>query len=211
MKILFDGPIDAPGLVTSLPQEHKRTWREGQSRVAKRTTPPNLVCVHATDAENPAATVFASLSTRKLSVEFVIEQDGKVVQFLDPARFSAAHVGGLNARAIGIECVCRLHPNGNPRNRPESSQIVHVVNPDGTWLKSRRRACLGLFPAQVEALTLLVELLCSRMGIKPLAADPRDYVPPEERAALVGVIGHAQVTLKHGDPPLNALAPFYPF
>jgi hypothetical protein len=208
-QIVYAGALcEVPGVATWMPSQHGMTWRAGTSRVRVRTVPESLICLHATDGEGDARQVYRTLSAKSLSVEFVVERGGRVVQFLDPARFQAAHVGGLNARAIGIEIVCRVHADGNPWRRPVSSQIVQVVDAQGNWHRSNRRECLGLLPAQTDALHRLVDWLCSATGITNTLADQRDYVPPAERAALRGVIGHAQVATEHGDPPLDAMALF---
>ncbi len=208
--LLWDGQqCAAPGLDIALPgTQHGWTWRAGECRVGLRSEPIRLVVIHATDGEGNAAQVHRTLTAKRLSVEFVIERDGRVYQFLDPARYHGAHCGGLNAESIGIEVVCRLDPHANQWGRPESSQIVQVVDPTAKWHRSNRRACLGLLAPQVVALTHLVDCLCSHAAIPATLADQRDYIPPNERGALRGVVGHAQVTTKHGDPPLDALAPF---
>lgn len=48
-------------------------------------------------------------------------------------------------------------------------------------------------------------LLCERCQIPLAQADERDYVPVAERGGLRGVLGHGTVSLRHGDPSLDAL------
>lgn len=191
--------------------QHGLTWPVGTSRVALRTEAPCLVVVHATDGEGSAQSVHRVLTARGYSVHFALERDGTIFQFLDPAERVAAHTGGMNGRSVGIEVVCRQSGTLQPvpvKPRPKDEHIYQLVDKAKTppkWISSRRAPCWGFYPEQLAALKKLVAGLCRLMGVPAELADARDYVPLPERAALRGVIGHAQVTTGHSDPPLAAL------
>lgn len=191
--------------------QHGLTWPVGASRVALRTEAPCLVVLHATDGEGSAKSVHRVLTARGYSVHFVVERDGTIVQFLDPAERVAAHTGGLNAKSVGIEVVCRQSGSAQPvptRPRPLDEHIYQVTDAAKTWVRSRRGPCWGLYQEQLDALGALVPALCKLMGVPAELADGRDYIPKADRGALRGVVGHVQVTTGHSDPPLAALALF---
>ena len=184
------------------------TWPVGTSRVSLRTEAPCLVVVHATDGEGSAKSVHRVLTARGYSVHFALERDGAIYQYLDPVERVAAHTGGLNARSIGIEVVCRQSGSAQPvpvNPRPLDQHIYQVVDANKNWVRSRRGPCWGLYPEQLNSLKHLAEALCKLMGVPAEIADARDYVPRAERDSLRGVIGHAQVTTAHSDPPCAAL------
>lgn len=211
-----DQRIVVPGLET-LRTWHDTglTWPIGKSRVKLRTVAPRLVVLHCTDGERSARGVHQTLTNadngRGYSIHFVLEEDGTIVQLLDPATRVAAHVGGLNDESVGIEIECAMTSKVQPvptKPRPLDRHIYQIAvmkNGVKKWVRSRRGPCWGLYPEQLAALAVLVPALCVLMGVPEKLADERDYVPREERAALRGVIGHAQVTTGHADPPLAAL------
>lgn len=225
MSLVVDGKvIEVEGLDVESGPALGLTWPVGRARVKERTFLPDLGVVHATGGEGGASRVFATLSNadhgRGYSVHFVIERSGRVVQFLDPARYEAAHVGGLNARSVGIEVANQMFPTGALIGRPKVESIVQVVGPivgdyphdfttrNGVRLyyrRSGRKACMGLLFPQLRALRLLAAALSSSLGIEPRRADLRDYIPIAERANLKGWLGHSNVTLGHGDPSLDSL------
>ncbi len=209
--IYGDARIVEPGLVVKTWHETGLTWPLGKSRVVPRTVAPHLVVLHATDGEGSAKSVHRVLTSRGYSVHFVVEADGTIVQFVDASTRACAHTGGLNAQSVGIEVVCRMAGAGNPGlrgPRPRDEHIYQVaMMQDGVkrWVRSRRGSCWGLYDEQLEALQRLVPALCRQMRVPAVLADERDYVQPAERIVLRGVLGHAQVTLGHSDPPLAAL------
>lgn len=184
------------------------TWPVGTSRVALRTEAPCLVVVHATDGEGSHKSVHRVLTARGYSVHFCIERDGTIYQYLDPAERVAAHTGGLNAKSVGIEVVCRQSGSAQPvpaNPRPLDQHIYQVVDAAKNWTRSKRGPCWGLYPEQLASLDALVRALCRLMGVPAELADARDYIPKAGRGTLRGVVGHAQVTTGHSDPPLAAL------
>lgn len=68
--------------------------------------PPEGMVLHWTGAENPASRVARTLTNRNLSVTFVIEKDGTIVQLADVLT-RTAHAGIANDRFMGVEIVSR--------------------------------------------------------------------------------------------------------
>lgn len=73
---------------------------------------PRGIMVHWTGAENPPETMARTLSTRELSIHFVIDSgigEGRrrIVQMADPVTTRCAHGGIANPGFIGIEVVNR--------------------------------------------------------------------------------------------------------
>ncbi len=206
--------------------EHGMTWRQGENLVKARTEPVVLGVVHCTAAERGGQRFFHGISLRGYSVEFHIDALGCIWQFLDPLRFHAAHIGGLNARAVGVEVQNVVYPIGNSK-RPRSEHIVQVVgerkgpypqdykvprtgpNAGKTlyYQRSNRQPCTGLWPKQAIALRALGEALVI-VGVPFQRIDTRDYIPNAERTSLAGWIGHVQATLGHADPSLDAMEVF---
>ncbi len=214
--VLGGSTLSRPDLPCLSWREHGLTWPEGKCGVRRRTKPVRQILLHCTAAENPPRRVFHNLSARKpngLSVEFVLGSDGVLWQLLDPALHHAQHVGGgLSETSAGLEIVDVGRPvESNPRKRALSSGIIQVVDPEGKWRRSSIKPMLGLTERQARTLPVAVVELCSYFGVPVRMADTRTYVPRVEREELFGVVGHAQVTTKHGDPALDALELFgYP-
>ncbi len=223
MSIILGGhAVDEPGLRSKTWFDHGMTWPVGKNYVKHRAAPVGLGVFHATGGEGDAAQVFRSLSVRGYSVEFVLDSEGVVWQFLDPLVHSAAHCGGLNARSLGIEVVNGMRPYDVTSTRPKSEAIYQVVSdraPPGPdyvtrngrklyYLCSRRKDVTGLRPKQLEALRLLVRVLSAKTSIPHWPGALRDYVPVNERRDLRGWITHSAVTLGHSDPSLDSLSVF---
>lgn len=214
---------DVPGLDCEWGPALGLTWRVGQCRVSARTQPVRLGVVHATGGEGRGddfRRIYDVLTRRGYSVHFAVGDSGRVVQYLDPALHVAAHVGGLNVASVGIEVENPMYPFRQLGERAASEGIVQVVSRvpgplpgDFTtrhgarlyWRRSWRRPCLGLTPGQAASMKLLARALSDALGVPWQRADARDYVPHAERARLRGWLGHAQVTLGHGDPSLDSL------
>lgn len=202
----------------------ERHPESGRVYVQDRPALPTLVALHATGADRPneydPPRVFENLTLRGYSVEFCLGEDGVLYQFADPVRHHCLHVGGLNKRAVGIECVNHLRPRKGS-GRPPSESIVQVcgivpknyprdfvVGRDKRrryYWRSGRLVADGLYPAQLETLRGLSLVLEERLGIPRRRSDERDYVPVGERGELpAGWLLHSQVTLRHGDPSLDS-------
>jgi hypothetical protein len=228
MGLVLSGQVvPTPDLVVRSYLEHGMRWPIGESGVKVRLAPPDLAVVHATGGQDgivgaPGAKAFFDrISARKLSVEFYLDEAGELWQFLDPMIVSAAHVGGLNDRAFGIEVENRMYPVDSKLGRPMSEGAYQVVGPkytgddfilrDGVklyWQRSRRKSAMGLYPVQRETLRKLAKFLTQYTSVTGQLATDKDYVRRADRKSLLGWLRHSQVTLKHGDPSVDSLELF---
>ena len=218
---LGDVIVDTPGLTVIWGPERGLTWPEGTSRVTRRTTQPDLGVIHTTGGEGPGddlRRIYRVLTARGYSCHFAIGSNGIVGQYLDPLLWAAAHCGGVNARSIGVEVENPMYPVSG--GRPRSEGIVQVVGDTpgpypGDYVvrqgkrlyyrKSGKKECIGLWPAQLQALRRLVRLISDHTAVPHWRAATRDYVPVADRGTLRGWLGHVQIGLKHGDPSLDSL------
>lgn len=126
---------------TSYPKTNVYPLRHGYYT---RAAAPTSLVIHTTNNDDPTSFAHEAkylFESARVSADFLIGKDGRIVQFLDSARFYAWHAGTalpafINAKSIGIEC-------------------HHSVG-DGPWPV-----------AQEAALTWLVRLLMARFTIPP--------------------------------------------
>lgn len=82
-----------------------------QSGVHTRTKQPRGVVIHWTDTVSAAATLRV-LQQRNLATTYEVDQEGRVYQYVDPARYyTDTSGGGANAETIGIDLT---HRPGEP-------------------------------------------------------------------------------------------------
>ncbi len=194
-------PIGAPA----------KTWEETGLKFAKmiaRECRPDLGVLHWTAGENRAETTFHYLEFKGLSVHFVIDNDGVIWQFGDPAIFACQHAGRANARSVGIEVSCygwRRHNDRNPNsNRGECETEIHG------W----KTTVADYLPAQYFALDRLCTTLSDLLPIPKRASMLRRRLTSDEFDAYSGWVGHYHVdrlSKKHpkidpGSAPLDHLA-----
>lgn len=89
-------------------------WNPGDPGTRKRKAPPRAFVWHWTGGGNPAETVCRTLRNRRnpktgkpepLSVHYVLDLDGRLVQCADPAGTVCYHAGTANEWSVGCEIV----------------------------------------------------------------------------------------------------------
>lgn len=144
------------------------------------------VVLHWTAGENPAPRVYTTLVNRGLSIHFVVDRDGRVVQ-MAPLTARAAHAGPWgNADSIGIEIV---NPGTN----------LTVARPDRPMQRGRVHGrnirYADFLPAQYVAVERLVRWLLQRFSLPLTVAPGTDRFPDVSAArAFQGVVGHYHVS-----------------
>lgn len=143
-----------------------RTWHEtglafhagrGGSAV-ERTEKIRAVVVHTTASERVgdrgAKILHDSMMHRStpLSVEFLIDNEGTIYQFVDPAELRCRHASRVNPWTIGIECSGRLVIKKDTLSKRPSYRSPPLA---GGW----RPHLLGLYDPQVDALIELCRTL----------------------------------------------------
>ena len=169
----------------------------GCYKVSRKERNPHVIVTHW-DVCTSADSCKRVLEKRGISTHFVIDNDGTIVQLVDPNNV-AWHAKGANKHSIGIDISSAYYTKyfntyqkrGHGPRPLLSDSIVH-----GRRLPTH----LGYYPAQIQAYTALVGFLCNHYDI------PLDY-PKNEDGSLCttvyqpavknkfrGVINHYNLT-----------------
>lgn len=193
--------IDAPVLTW---HDHGLTFKAGHGARRRHEKQRIDLCVlHWTGAESTARQTFRVLSGRSLGVEFLIDRQGIVWQFADPALIDTFDAGPVNRRSVGVEIT-----NYGFR-RP--NQKVPLFGQDRplytTQLNGRQRSFAAFYPCQLQSAIALCD------GIRgPLRhiekAIPRNgtnrfiqrVLKKRELDSFAGVLGHFHVSERKADP-----------
>jgi len=167
---------------------------QGHCSPREPRTPINRIILHH-DAALSAEGCIAVLNRRRLSTHFIVDNDGSVVQLLDPIEHTAWATGRYNRTSIAIDisnaCELRYAARYDPP-RPVVTQRIH----------GHRIKWLGPYPCQEVALRELLRVLCRECEI-PLAVPLDDAGEPDLRALDIvprGVVGHLHCDSKKVDP-----------
>ncbi len=161
-------------------------WQPIQEGCRSRKSPPRGVVWHWTAGERPAEGVCSTLRSRKLSIHYVIDPDGRIVQCADPASTVTYHAGTANEWTVGIEIVSRgVQPALPARPREPISVKVH----------NRTVAALNFTPAQYSSILYLAEHLSNELDIPKRCAvvDPA-VMSAKEQLVFRGHLEHAHVS-----------------
>jgi N-acetyl-anhydromuramyl-L-alanine amidase AmpD len=185
--------IDAPTL----------TWRESgwQFPNLKHRRHTRCVVWHHTAGEGGGERVYRTLLQRKLSVHFVIERDGRIVQYAD-TETRCSHAGSANGHSIGVEVVNRadMRPIANGVRRELVREVIHG---------DERIATTFLAP-QIASALALAEVLSDAYHL-PMAVpmDGNDVLSTvmSERVAdvFIGHTGHLHWSPAKVDPGITLL------
>lgn len=166
-------------------------------KTSKKERKPHVIVTHW-DVCTSADSCKRVLEKRGISTHFVIDNDGTIVQLVDPNNI-AWHAKGANKYGIGIDISSAYYTKyfntyqkrGFGARPLLSDSVVH-----GRRLPTH----LGYYPAQIQAYTALVGFLCNHYDI------PLDY-PKNEDGSLCttvyqpavknkfrGVINHYNLT-----------------
>ena len=173
-------------------------------------SPPSLIVLHWTGGIGGPDQVERTLASRGLSVHYAVSAAGDVVQLASLDR-QCAHAGSVNRRSIGIE-VCSPGFPGALHDREIARGIERDVYTD--HIRGRAAKMVGQTAAQTDAVTALVESICSglsiprRVPLEPHGALVRRQLTPGEIVAFRGVLGHYHCHATKQDPgtaPLERL------
>jgi N-acetyl-anhydromuramyl-L-alanine amidase AmpD len=151
-----------------------------------------IVC-HWTGGTGGAERVVRTLAKNALSIHYVVEPSGRIVQTATHDT-RCAHAGVANDGSIGIEVVSRGYPT-----RAGDEYDVYTIG-------GRRVRCLRWPPEQMHSVLWLVEALCGELGIPRVIPGEDGEVSLSRRGGpsgwvkLDGVIGHLHVHSKKDDP-----------
>ena len=175
------------------------------------------------DGRNPSGMYETLYNTRKLSVHFAVEDDGRIYQFNDAAD-CCWHAGGHNQMSIGVECC--LMPDRAKRpdyysaaRRKRTGNLLHKPGVD--WIHGRRHQVFAFTVPQVAALARLAAgcwlatqrrtILGGHVPYPGMERMEPPRFPRTQRDEIfktvypahlehVGLIGHLQCTKRKWDP-----------
>ena len=165
----------------------------GYSPRSLKTRLERIVLHH--DAALSADGCRAALDSRKLSTHFCIDNDGTIVQYLDPLIATAWAMNAQNATGISIDFSNACEVRYADRYHPPRGLAKQTIQGSAvTWL--------ALYPCQIDACAELVRVLCRETGIDPVVP-----LGPDGNAVLhclspvpKGVIGHLHCNPQKYDP-----------
>lgn len=179
------------------------TWKESgwHFPALRHRRETRTVCWHHTAGEGGAERVFRTLLQRKLSVHFVIERDGRVVQYAD-TEARCSHAGSANGHSIGVEVVNRadMRPVANGVRRELVREVIHGDERiTTTFLAPQVRSALALAEVLSEAYHL-------PMAVPMEGSDVLATVMSEPVAdVFIGHTGHFHWSRAKTDPGLALL------
>ncbi len=162
-------------------------WFDGPPKFAE--SPPWLVG-HWSASGRGADGVHRTLVQRKLSVHFVGERDGSMVQMADLDR-RCAHAGSTGNRGFGCEMVSPGYPHGS-----FGADWGPTV---GTHVHGRKLTAYAFTDAQIRTWVALCETLAARFGWPRQVPDTDRVLTRDELARWRGVLEHLHLTMKKVD------------
>ena len=162
-------------------------WWSPQSRAARARAPgggPHVVVWHWTAGERRAERVCETLRARGLSIHYVIDADGRIVQCADHETVTY-HAGGVNGRSIGVEVVSRgVAGDTIAKGRERVIARVH----------KREIRAVSWTPAQASSIVSLAAWLSDRHGIPRTVPAEARVIPATDLLSWRGHIEHCHVT-----------------
>jgi len=159
-------------------------WFDGLPKLAE---PPPWIVGHWTAGEGGAERVHRVLVQRGLSVPFVGERDGSMVQMADLDR-RCAHAGRTGNRGLGAEMVSR----GLPRRGTNDATVP-------THIHGRKADVVPFTDAQLRAWVALCEHLATLFGWPRQVPNTDRVLTPDELSRWTGALEHLHLTLKKID------------
>lgn len=168
----------------------------GPRRPRKST---RAVVLHWTGGTGDAKQVHATLRKRRLSVHFIVDEQGVVWQCMD-ADAIGAHAGGAKATlsanpwSVGIEIVC-------PGNRRAEGWTMDFERIHGVEV-----AVSQYRPAQAIAARQLCRALCDAYRVPFIYPEHAKAMSRNELSQWRGLLGHLHVTPQKLDPGSRILS-----
>jgi len=169
-------------------EEHGLGFLPGTCGVESRERSTDLGVIHYTAGEGSGPQVHRVLKARGLSCHFVVDRDGVIYQFVDPANYRCAHAGGrANDRSVGIEVACygwSRGPHAPDPERPTYKGTVHG------WTTT----FADFYPCQYDALDALCRAVSKRLPIDLCVPEyPDERISELLLAMYTGWCGHYHV------------------
>jgi N-acetyl-anhydromuramyl-L-alanine amidase AmpD len=177
---------------------------------ARRRNPKRQVdlgVVHWTGSENDIPTLFRTLDTRELGVEFAIDKAGVIWQFCDPALIDTFDAGVVNPRSWGVEVVCYGHRKLFSLRNPDSARPTYNCRLHGKTFKAAEfnHAQLQALHALCNAMATAFPSMPRQVPVGPDRLVLNRAMRPDELRDYRGVVGHFHITNKKVDPGLQPI------
>lgn len=178
------------------PTNHSLSFAAGTGGTEPRTGRVDLGVIHVSEGEPVNGSgVYDTLSSRGLSVHFILDRDGTIWQLADPGSLATSHAGSaLKQRSWGVEIVgFGAHTPGETipsrgRGRPLYSATIN----------GRVYDVCDLYPAQYDGLFALVDAVHTALGIPKVALVTPYGVAPV--SCIQGAVGHYHTASNKADP-----------
>src|SRR3989344_235518 len=175
-------------------------------RIRDPNKPPRVVILHW-DVDRSSHGCYQTLLARKLSIHFMVDNDGTIYQAGNPSTMTAFHAGSLNDTSIGIE----INSPGtllslDDKARPRPRGILGVRN--------SKQEALYFYPEQVSSVLNLVTTLCAFYAIPKVLPGVNNIVSNDVDNRILGnqysgICGHYHCSLKGKIDPGIALWPAF--
>lgn len=189
--------IGGRSIPVGVPVNHSLQFRVGEPGTHARRGQVTMGVVHFSGGEpRDGSGVWQTLHDRDLSVHFVIDRQGTIWQFADPATVSTAHCGSaINAKSWGVEVVDfgELTEGEQPPAAGRERNIYSATT-NGRALR------FGDFmPAQYTALFALANACSVGLGV-PRAVLGAPWQRRREADTFNGLVGHLHLSTNKNDP-----------
>jgi hypothetical protein len=187
--------------------EHGIEFIAGQGHNKRRLQDIDLVVWHTTGGEGRPSTMAATLTRRKLGIEFAIDRNGLIWQFCDPLAVDTADAGAVNPRSVGVEIVNYLYRRKRS-DIPRSGRNRPIYE---TAIRGRPIKLAHCTPAQISASIALAESLSTGLRIPRLVPMDGDFfvsqrtLEPGEIESFTGHLGHFHLSKNKIDPGFDVL------
>ena len=147
-------------------------------KTSRKERKPHFIVTHW-DVCTSAASCKRVLEKRNISTHFVIDNDGTIVQLVDPNDI-AWHAKGANNNSIGVDISNAYYPKYASAYRKQELPPRPILE-DSVVHGHKLRSHLGFYPAQLQAYSALITFLCKTYDI------PYDYPKNEDGTLCTGV------------------------
>jgi len=163
---------------------------EGTYKKANRTN-INMLVVHF-DVCLSSKSCFDVLKQRKISVPFLIDNDGSIYQTLDTQHI-AWHAAGVNTNSVGVEISNAFYTKFQ-NSYEKMGLIPRPVISDSIVHGQKLDPHLGFYDIQIQALKALCKALNRGLGVKLQSPESTTVVAEVVDGSYQGIIHHYQVT-----------------
>ena len=154
---------------------------------------PHSIVLHW-DASYSANRCIDILAGRGLSTHFIVDNDGTIVQLLDPVPITAWHANQMNGESVGIDISNRAELVGEKwyaKNGFKARDIIEAT------VQGTKYRLLGYYPEQIVSTINLTNVLCEVIGIEKKFSPSKGLIDDPE--SFKGIVSHYNTKLGKWD------------